>query len=153
MPFEHGCSGTDVRRALQGESALEPNSTLAGPAVTSLDTIAVHLDTLPGGVALEAVQRRGRTLLNLEKITFSADDQGLPPGLLLLQARREGVHRDGPSGGSSLLYYNIGARCILCALHVVSLHRCSLVLAVLQDRDAVHVVRAACCLRARCRSA
>lgn len=53
--------------------------------------------------------RRTRRLLNLEKAMFRADAQGRPPGVLVLRAAREGVHRDGPHGGPRDLVFNIGA--------------------------------------------
>eukprot|EP01025_Chloroclados_australasicus_P044044 TRINITY_DN47466_c0_g1_i3.p1 TRINITY_DN47466_c0_g1~~TRINITY_DN47466_c0_g1_i3.p1 ORF type:complete len:196 (+),score=9.52 TRINITY_DN47466_c0_g1_i3:128-715(+) len=48
-----------------------------------------------------------RRLLNLEKVTFIANTAGQPPGLLSVRADREGVHRDGPDSGNTMLMYNI----------------------------------------------
>jgi hypothetical protein len=48
-------------------------------------------------------------LLNLEKVMFRATADGSPPGVLLVSAVREGVHRDGPDGGPPTLEFNIGA--------------------------------------------
>ena len=111
-PLELGCSGLAHRALRASPDELQPpldqNDTTSFAATSTQDGFAVHLDALPDSKPLEGLQHSGRTLQNLEKIMFSADAQGLPPGLLRLQARREGVHRDGPFGGSSLLYYNIG---------------------------------------------
>lgn len=51
---------------------------------------------------------QGRRLLNLEKVMFSTDKHGMPPGLLLLTVSREGVHVNGPKAGPKKLLYNIG---------------------------------------------
>lgn len=55
--------------------------------------------------AIRELQRR--RLLNLEKVMFTTDLKAHPPGLLRVSADREGVHRDGPNAGNTLLYYNI----------------------------------------------
>lgn len=56
----------------------------------------------------DKVTFRGRRLLNLEKVMFSTDGEGMPPGLLLLEVSSEGVHVKGPNDGPAKLLYNIG---------------------------------------------
>lgn len=74
-------------------------------------------ESTPGGI--QGLSRRARRLLNLEKIMFVSDEDGHAPGVLLLSAKREGFHRDGPDGGSALLIYNIG-ECSSERAHVMS---------------------------------
>ena len=47
-------------------------------------------------------------MLNLEKVMFSTNKDGMPPGLLLLTVSSEGVHVNGPNAGPEKLLYNIG---------------------------------------------
>jgi hypothetical protein len=66
----------------------------------------VRMEDIPWD--LSGLPRRSRKLLNLEKVMFVSDANGNAPGVLLLEVKREGIHRDGPSGGSAVLMYNIG---------------------------------------------
>lgn len=82
----------------------------ASLAAAAADPVGSRSDSAQAGVlSVPPLRRAGRKLLNLEKVMFVADADGMPPGVLALWAEREGVHRDGPGGGPKSLTFNIGA--------------------------------------------
>jgi hypothetical protein len=105
-PHSHICG--PATRAILSETPERSNGT-AEERSSAAHSIAVHMERLSKeAAASDADVTHTRRLLNLEKIMFVADDQGLAPGLLLIRAGREGYHRDGPAGGLTSILYNIG---------------------------------------------